>query len=80
MNLENKVMQIIKENCEKKIDLKVDTDLIEEAGIDSFGILMIIGALEDEFNIQIDETQFRDLRTVTEISAQLKQKVPHLNA
>ncbi|MBN2440385.1 MAG: hypothetical protein JXJ04_03540 [Spirochaetales bacterium] len=45
-------------------------------GIDSFGYLMIVNALEDEFNIHIDETEFQYLRTVSEIIDELLSRYP----
>ncbi|MBN1699336.1 MAG: acyl carrier protein [Spirochaetales bacterium] len=78
MNIEEKVLDIVNENNEKNVEITIDTDLKEEAGFDSFGYLMILNALEDEYSIHIDETQFKNLRTVSHIAGALRAHYPAL--
>ena len=76
MSIKEKVLELVKENSEKKINITPDCDLKEDAGIDSFEYLMIINALEDEFHVQIDETKYQHLRTVTQITEELVKNYP----
>ncbi len=67
MNLVEKVISIIKENVEKAIEINENTNLREELNLDSFGAMMIINALEDEYNISIEESAFDDFIIVKDI-------------
>jgi acyl carrier protein len=78
MSIEQRIMEIVQENNEKKAAITMHTDLKEEAGFDSFGYLMILNALEEEFSIHIDETQFRHLRTISHIVDEMQRQYPGL--
>ena len=67
MNLTDKVISIIKENVEKSIEINENTNLRDELNLDSFGAMMIINALEDEYNISIEESAFDDFIIVKDI-------------
>ena len=70
--LEDRVISTIRNNMEEVEDVKIDSDLEADLGIDSFGVLMIINGIEDEFNITIDEGHILKTRTVGEIVSVLK--------
>lgn len=74
MELNERVMALIRENIENKHPVTEQSDLVKDLGIDSFGTLMITNALEDEFKITIDEVDFQTIRTVADIIATLKKK------
>jgi len=78
MSVKERVIIIIAENSEKKIKITPESDLKEDIGIDSFGYLMIVNALEDEYGIHIDETEFQHLRTVSEIVSELLSRYPEI--
>ena len=78
MSIDERVLEIVLENSEKKIDITLHSDLKEELGIDSFGYLMIVNALEDEFKVHIDETEFRNFRTASQIVKELLSRYPAL--
>ena len=67
MNLEEQIISIIKDNIEEKYDVTADTDLRNELGLDSFDTMMIINAIEDEFDITIEESDFDNIKTVFDI-------------
>ncbi len=67
MNLEKQIISIIKDNIEEKYDVTADTDLRNELGLDSFDTMMIINAIEDEFDITIEESDFDNIKTVFDI-------------
>ena len=74
MDLNEKVIAIILENAEKQIEVNEKTNLREELNLDSFGAMMIINALEDEYNISIEESAFDNFVTVKDIVDFLKEK------
>jgi acyl carrier protein len=74
MNLENHIIQVLKENMEGKPEIKIDSDLRNEYSLDSFSTLMIINDLEDDFNISIKDTEFEEIRTAADIVKILREK------
>ena len=74
MNLEKQIISIIKDNIEEKYDVTADTDLRNELGLDSFDTMMIINAIEDEFDITIEESDFDNIKTVLDIIKLLQGK------
>lgn len=73
MNLEEQIMEIVSENTEKEQPLDL-TNSLSELGIDSLDVLMVINAIEDEFNITIDDGDFKDIKTIGDILNILRKK------
>ena len=74
MELEEKVMDLIRSNIEKKYVVTLQSNLRQDLAVDSFGTMMIINAIEDAFNIVVIEDDIRTLITVNDIVALLKTK------
>lgn len=51
--MEEKVVEILNEVCEEILTY-TGTNMMADGIIDSFGLISIIGYLEDEFDIEID--------------------------
>ena len=80
MSLEEKVISIISKNVEKKKTVSLSQDLVADLGADSLAIIMIIQALEDEFNISIEDEDFKKIKTVGEIVEKLRIRYPSIDA
>ena len=76
MSFEEKIISLIKENIEGEVEISLDSDLNNDLAIDSFGMLMIINAIEDEFSITIKDTEFEGINTVADIVKNLRDKYP----
>ena len=74
MEISDKLISIIMENTDHKYKINPDTNLFTELNIDSFGKLMIVNAIEDEFSIEVDEDDIEKFATVNEIIDVLKSK------
>lgn len=74
MELEEQVMDLIRSNIEKKYVITLQSNLRQDLAVDSFGTMMIINAIEDAFNIVVNENDIRTLVTVHDIVALLKTK------
>jgi len=68
-NIEEKIIEIVRENIDKskRQNITRDTRLLEDLEIDSFGMLMIINGIEDEFAITVDEKQWAGVKTIGDI-------------
>lgn len=80
MTLEERVIKTIEENLEEKAEIKitVNTDLRNDLGLDSFAMVIVLNALDDEFGITIDEKDLNGINNVGDIVNGLKQHYPDL--
>jgi acyl carrier protein len=74
MNIEEKVLSIIRANTEEAAQVRLQSDLRQELRLDSFGTLMVINALEDAFGIALEDGEFSRVRTVADVVAVLQSK------
>lgn len=51
--MEEKILEILEEQCEEVLDYDGD-DMLGEGVIDSFTIISIVGEIENEFDIEIN--------------------------
>jgi len=70
----NKIIDIIRNNIESEGKIEENTNLRKDLDIDSFDVLMIMNALDDEYSISIDEDDFKEVNTPKEIVALLQKK------
>lgn len=67
-----KIKQIIEELFNIN-DITTDTDIREDLGVDSIGLLQLVMAIEDEFEIQVEEQDLEKIRTVADIMEYIKE-------
>ena len=66
----------IKQIIEKLFNIKnitTDTDIREDLGVDSIGLLQLVMAIEDEFEIQVEEQDLEKIHTVADIMEYIKE-------
>jgi acyl carrier protein len=69
-----KVIAIIKENSNWKDEIGPEFDIRNDLGIESFDMLMIVNAIEDEFSIEVDEADIKEINRVEDIVKLLHEK------
>lgn len=62
----NKVSEVIKDEFGVE-DVSMDTVIREDLGADSIGLVELVMALEDEFDIEIDDSKLDEIITVSDI-------------
>ena len=69
----NKLVDIICEYVEVEPEnVKPESRFIEDLGFTSFDFMSMLGDLEDEFDVEIDQTKAVDIRTVQEAADYLE--------
>lgn len=72
----NKLVDIICEYVEVEPEnVKPESRFIEDLGFTSFDFMSMLGELEDEFDVEIDQTKAADIRTVGEAVTYLETLV-----
>ena len=67
-----KIKQIIEELFNIK-DITTNTDIREDLGVDSIRLLQLVMAIEDEFEIQVEEQDLEKIHTVADIMEYIKE-------
>lgn len=62
----DKVKEVIKEEFDVE-DVTMDTVIREDLGADSIGLVELVMALEDEFDVEIDDSKLDEIVTVSDI-------------
>jgi acyl carrier protein len=73
MNFEEEVIKTIESNIEKEIKITPQTDF-EELELDSFGMLILVDAFEQTFNVSVQSEEFIHIRKVSEIIEKLEKR------
>lgn len=76
MKTKEKVIAVLRENIYWDGEIRMEHHLKNDLGIDSFGILMTVNALEDEYNIEIKDEDLNNLKTVADIVNRLEELFP----
>lgn len=68
MSIKEEVLSIVQEYVEIPVD-EIDTadGLKFASGLDSFGVLSMISAIEERFDIKIPDSKLMDLKTLDDI-------------
>ena len=74
MSLLKTVIRLITENIENKKPIEKESDLRKDLDLDSFDVLMIMNAIDDEFSISLENDDFMEVKTPNDIVKLLKSK------
>lgn len=77
MNIEEAVIKIIKENLDidSKTDIELDAHIIHDLGGDSLSAVEIVMEIEEEFDIEIDDSEVEDLESINALVDLIKDRV-----
>ncbi len=73
--LEPDVLDILKRLSRRPIDPAPDSELVADLGFDSLQVLELVGELEDHFNIAIPLNSLTHIRTVSQITDEVRRLV-----
>ena len=77
MNNIEEIIKIIRDEASMTIEpdteITSDTDLISDLHIDSLDMMLIIGDIEQKFDIVIDNTEIQNVRTVKDIANKISE-------
>ena len=70
----DQLYELVRPYTEKPIQLRQDTDLIEEVGLDSMKVMDLVMQIEDHFDISVPLNILPDVRSIGDLA----QKLQHL--
>jgi len=71
-----KLATIVRKVTKSEIEIREETRLIEDLGVDSLDLLEIVMAVEDLFKIKITDQDFSHLATVSAAVSYIQNKTP----
>lgn len=54
--------------------ITMDSLLVEDLGLSSYALMSLMGDLEEQFGITVDETELTEVRTVGDVMAYIQSK------
>lgn len=74
--IENRVKRVLADKLNFPIEkINAASCLQEDLGMDSFGAIEMIFELEEKFAIKIDDEEMRNVRTVQDVLAYIKNRL-----
>ena len=70
--MDQRIIDAINMCKKKKIEITSETDLRKDLEFDSLDILLLINEIEAKFNINIENKDFADIKTVGDIIEKLR--------
>lgn len=67
-DLRKEIIDVIIESTETELDVTPDMDLFADMGLSSMEIMVMLGDLEDAFDIEIPAEELTDVCTVQDLS------------
>ncbi len=52
----DQLITLIRQTLDIALPIQADTPLLSSGLVDSFGVVVLLGAIEDEFGVSLDET------------------------
>jgi len=74
MTLQDRVISVIRQNTDTNVDINLETNLVDDLGIDSFDMLMIVSGIEEEFGVTVDAEDFIGVKLVSDIVNKLSDE------
>lgn len=74
-DLRKEIIDVIAESTETELDVTPDMDLFADMGLSSMEIMVMLGDLEDAFDIEIPVEELTDVCTVQDLSDMIIQQL-----
>lgn len=68
----DQLYELVRPYTEKPIQLREDTDLIEEVGLDSMKVMDLVMQIEDHFDISVPLNILPDVRSIGDLAQKLQ--------
>jgi acyl carrier protein len=75
LGFERDILDILKRLSRRPIEPAPESELVADLGFDSLQVLELVGELEDHFNIAIPLNSLTRIRTVSQISDEVRRLV-----
>lgn len=67
-SVQSDIIRLLGEKVEGEVDLKPETNIVADTGLDSVSVMDFVFELEDEFEITVPMDRISDVKTVQQLS------------
>lgn len=68
-----KIVAILKPLAKKEVEIKADTDLVDDLSLDSLEIMEVLLEIEDTYDLSVPVNILSDIRTVADAVLQIQK-------
>jgi acyl carrier protein len=70
-----RLKELVNQLAEEGTLVEVDSDLVDDVGLSSIEIMELVELLEDEYDISFPLNDLAEIRTITDLAAELERLV-----
>ncbi len=70
-----RLKELVNQLAEDGVVVEFDSDLVDDVGLSSIEIMEVIEQLEDEFDISFPLNDLAEIRTITDLAAEVERLV-----
>ncbi len=68
-----KIVAILRPLAKKEVEIKADTDLMDDLSLDSLEIMEVLLEIEDTYDLSVPVNILSDIRTVSDVVLQIQK-------
>ena len=69
------LFQLFAQHAQHGAEIKESTHIIADLGIDSLGVMEVIGDIEDKFKLNIPDEALREVNTVADVATAIEVRL-----
>ena len=73
--LRSELLKLFRQHAQDGVDVKVESHLVADLGIDSLGVMEVVADIEDTFKLTIEDDALRQVDTVADVAAAIETKL-----
>lgn len=73
LSLREDINELITETLGRRVTISDNTNIVQDLGLDSLGVMNFCMALEDKFNISIPLDRIADVRTIGDLARTVQE-------
>lgn len=73
--LRSELMKVFEQHSANSVTLSATSHLVADLGIDSLGVMEVIGDLEDVFKLTISDDALREIGTIGDVEKAIEAKL-----
>ena len=66
-NVRSDLMALLQQHAQNEVEIKAESHLVADLGIDSLGVMEIVADIEDKFKLSIPDDMLREVETVDDV-------------
>ena len=74
-NVRSDLMALLQQHAQNEVQVKAESHLVADLGIDSLGVMEIVADIEDKFRLSIPDDMLREVETVEDVVKSITKRL-----